>query len=121
MKRLLSFRYAFQGLSDLFRTQANARIHAVVALLALTCSYWLRISSAEWAIILFCIFWVLAAEAFNTALEYLTDLVSPDHHELAGKTKDVAAAAVLLSALGAVAIGICIFGPKLWVLIPTFF
>ena len=55
---------------------------------------------------------MLAAEAFNTALEYLTDLVSPGHHELAGKTKDVAAAGVLLTAVGAAAVGLIIFLPK---------
>lgn len=121
MKRLLSFRYALQGLSDLFRTQVNARIHALVTLLALALSIWLPLSSTEWAIILFCIFWVLAAETFNTALEYLTDLISPDYHLLAGKAKDAAAGAVLLSAAGAVAVGLCIFGPKLWVVLRNFF
>jgi len=60
---------------------------------------------------------VLALGAVNTALEYLTDLVSPDRHPLAGKAKDVAAAAVLLAATGAVVVGLIIFLPKMYVLV----
>jgi diacylglycerol kinase (ATP) len=56
---------------------------------------------------------VWTAEALNTALEYLTDLASPDYHPLAGRAKDVAAGAVLISALGAAAIGLIVFGPHL--------
>jgi len=57
---------------------------------------------------------VLAAEAFNTALENLTDLVSPDHHPLAGKAKDLAAGAVLLTAMCTAIVGTIIFLPKGW-------
>lgn len=121
MTRLLSFKYAFQGLKDLFRTQANARIHLIVAIFAVAMGIWLRINPTEWAVISLCIAWVLAAEAFNTAIEYLTDLVSPDHHVLAGKTKDAAAAAVLLSAMGAAVVGLWILGPKLWQQLVLFF
>lgn len=121
MKRLLSFKYAFQGLRDLIRTQPNARIHLVMAMLALILGIWLRLNPTEWAIICLCIAAVLAAEAFNTAMEYLTDLVSPDHHVLAGKTKDAAAAGVLLTAIGAAIAGLWIFGPKLWLQLLLFF
>lgn len=121
IKRLLSFKYAFQGLRDLFRTQPNARIHLLAAALVIVMGCWLGLSQAEWGLIMLCIFVVLAAEAFNTALEYLTDLVSPDFHPLAGKTKDGAAAAVLLSALGAALTGLFILGPKLWERLSFFF
>lgn len=121
MTRLLSFKYAFQGLKDLFRSQPNARIHVAVAILVVAMGIWLQLNTAEWAIISLCIAWVLAAEAFNTAIEYLTDLVSPDYHILAGKTKDAAAAAVLLSAVGAAAAGLWILGPKLWMQLSLFF
>lgn len=121
MQRLLSFKYAFQGLKDLFRSQPNARIHAVFAILALILSWWLGLNTLEWAMIFFAIFGVLAAEAFNTAVEYLTNLVSPDYHPLAGKTKDAAAAAVLLSAGAAALIGLLIIGPKLWRELALFF
>lgn len=120
-KRLLSFKYALQGLKDLFRSQPNARIHAFAAVGVLAMAAWLRLGITDWALLLLCIFGVLAAEAFNTAIEYLTDLVSPEYHKLAGKTKDVAAAAVLLSAIGAALVGLVVLGPKLWLRLSTFF
>ena len=112
-KRIDSFRFAFKGLADLFISQPNARIHGVATIIALILGGILRLSKIEWCLIILCIFAVLAAEAFNTALEYLTDLVSPEYHELAGKTKDVAAAGVLLTAFGAFIIGIIIYLPKM--------
>lgn len=120
-KFLRSFKYAAQGLKDLFRTQPNARVHVLVAVLVIALAVWLKVGRIDWAILLLCIFGVLTAEAFNTALEYLTDLVSPEYHQLAGKAKDAAAAAVLLSALGAVLIGLLILGPKLWLRLSVFF
>lgn len=110
-RRLDSFRFAGRGLSDLFRTQPNARIHAVVALAVVVAGAWLRISRPDWLVIIGCITLVIALEAVNTALEYLTDLVSPDYHPLAGKAKDAAAAAVLIAAAGAVVLGSVVFTP----------
>lgn len=115
--RINSFRYAFTGMADLFRSQPNARIHAVAMVLAIALGWLLSISTTEWCFILIAITMVISAEAFNTALEYLTDLVSPQHHTLAGKTKDVAAAGVLLTAINAVIIGTIIYVPKLLVYI----
>ncbi len=111
-KRIDSFRFAFKGLADLFISQPNARIHALATIIALLLGGVLGLSKIEWCLIVLCIFAVLAAEAFNTALEYLTDLVSPEYHLLAGKTKDVAAAGVLLTAFGAFIIGTIIYLPK---------
>ena len=71
------------------------------------------IKSWEWVVLILCITLVLAAEAFNTAIEFLTDLVSPDYHPLAGKAKDTAAAAVLICAIGAATVGFLILGPYL--------
>ena len=110
--RLRSFRYAFQGLADLFRTQPNARIHLAAAALVVAVGAYTGLSRLEWLAIVLCIGLVIALEAVNTALEYLTDLVSPEHHPLAGKAKDAAAAAVLVAALGAAVVGAVIFGPK---------
>ena len=112
-KRIDSFRFAFKGLADLFISQPNARIHGIAAIIALILGGILGLSRIEWCLIILCIFVVLAAEAFNTALEYLTDLVSPKYHVLAGKTKDVAAAGVLLTAAGAFIIGTIIYVPKI--------
>ncbi|MEI6409228.1 MAG: diacylglycerol kinase family protein [Bacteroidota bacterium] len=112
-KRLLSFRYAFQGIADLFTSQPNARIHLAAAIFVISAGFYCHINQTEWALIILCIALVFALEAVNTALEYLTDLVSPDFHPLAGKAKDVAAAAVLIAAIGAMLVGILIFWPKL--------
>jgi len=112
-KRLLSFKYAFTGLGDLIRRQPNARIHLLATLLVVGGGFWLDVQPAEWGLLALAITAVWTAEALNTALEYLTDLVSPDHHPLAGKAKDAAAAAVLLSAIGAVVIGLLVFSPYL--------
>jgi diacylglycerol kinase len=115
-KRFNSFRYAFRGLADLFRSQPNARIHLAAAVAVAGAGFYFRISGLEWVAIVFCIALVFALEAVNTALEYLTDLASPDFHPLAGKAKDVAAAAVLVGALGAAIAGAIIFLPKIFAL-----
>ncbi len=112
-KRLASFRYAWQGIRYLFQSQVNARIHAVAAVLVVTAGIVCGISPQEWLAIVISVVLVIALEAVNTALETLTDLVSPGNHPLAGKAKDLAAAAVLLAAIGAVVVGLIIFVPRL--------
>lgn len=111
-KRIDSFGFAFKGLFDLFKTQPNARFHLLAATCVAVLGWYFNISTTEWALSVFAISSVIAAEAFNTGLEYLTDLVSPDYHILAGKTKDVAAAGVLVTAFGAAIVGCIIFLPK---------
>ncbi|HFA49070.1 MAG TPA: diacylglycerol kinase family protein [Bacteroidetes bacterium] len=114
VKRLLnSFGFALAGIRRLFATQPNARVHLVVTVLVLAGGFYFKISTAEWCLSVVAIAAVLAAEAFNTALEDLTDLVSPDHHPLAGHAKDMAAGAVLLTAAGAAIVGLLIFLPKI--------
>lgn len=110
--RLKSFKYAVKGVADLIKTQPNARIHFVISIFVIVAGFLLQLSIVEWCIISLTIAMVVAAEAFNTAIEYLTNLVSPDYHPLAGKTKDAAAGAVLLVAAGAAVVGILIFLPK---------
>lgn len=116
-ERLKSFRYAFQGLADLLRTQPNAVIHLAAAVAVIGTGLALGLAPLEWMVLVLAIAGVFAAEAFNTALEYLTDLVSPHHHPLAGKAKDAAAAGVLLAALGAAVVGGLLFIPKLLALL----
>lgn len=111
-KRLKSFSFAFKGLFDLFQTQPNAKIHLFLLVLVVFFGFFFQVQIWEWCLLILASAMVLAAEAFNTALEYLTDLVSPGYHQLAGKTKDVAAAGVLLTAIGASIIGLLIFIPK---------
>ena len=116
-RRIDSFRYALRGVVDLVRSQVNAQIHLAISAGVLLAGFWLGLSSLEWVAIVLCMALVLALEAVNTALEYLTDLVSPGQHPLAGKAKDVAAAAVLLAAIGAAVVGLIIFLPKLYALV----
>ena len=71
----------------------------------------MRISRYEWCLLILCMMSVWTAEAFNTALECLTDLASPEQHPLAGRVKDVAAGAVLIAAVAAAIVGAIVFIP----------
>ena len=110
-RRLRSFGHAFRGLAILLRTQHNARIHALAAILVVAAGALLRISPAEWALIALAIVCVWVAEALNTSIEFLVDLASPERHPLAAKAKDVAAGAVLIAAIGSVIVAVLVFGP----------
>jgi len=112
-KRIQSFQYAIAGIRDLFKTEPNVIIHTLATIIAIGLGYYFCLSATEWCFIVFSITLVFCAEALNTALEYLTNLASPNYHELARKTKDVAAGAVLFAALGAAIIGLIIFLPKI--------
>jgi diacylglycerol kinase len=120
MKRLIhSFRYAGEGVWYAFRTQVNLRIHLAFTALVVIAGLWLQLISIEWAILVVTISVALSAELFNTALEATLDRVSIEEHPLAKIGKDVAAGAVLISAIGAVIVGLLIFGPRLLALIGT--
>lgn len=112
--RARSFKFAIEGWWFVIRTQHNAWIHAVISIGVLGLGLWLRISRLEWAIIILAMMAVWMAEFMNTALEAVVDMVMPDPHPLAKVAKDVAAAAVLVGALGAVLVGLLILGPPLW-------
>ena len=111
--RLKSFSYAFQGFKVLIGNEHNARIHIFAAIIAIIAGIALKISSLEWIIVIVSIFLVLAAEAFNSALEYLCNFVSPQYHELIKKIKDLSALAVLFIAIAAFVSGLIIFLPKI--------
>jgi diacylglycerol kinase len=113
-RRVRSFQYAFEGWAYVLRTQRNAWIHALVSVVVFALCLWLRIEPYEWAIILLAVMIVWMAEFMNTALEALIDMASPGYHPLAKVAKDVAAASVLVGALGSVLIGLLILGPPLW-------
>ena len=112
--RLRSMRYAVQGMATMLRTQQNAWIHAAATVAVIALGIACRLSTAEWCAIVLAIVAVWTAEALNTAFEFLTDVVSPAFDPLAGKAKDVAAGAVLIAALGAIVIGLLVFGPHLY-------
>lgn len=109
--RIKSFSYAIKGIKTLFASQINARIHLLAMCITIGAGFFFGVNRTEWIILTACITLVLAAEAFNTAIEFLTDLASPDFHPLAAKAKDTAAAAVLICAIGAVVIGLLVFIP----------
>jgi len=112
-KVALSFKYAFEGVAHVFRTQRNARIHGLISLGVVIMGFWLRISSVEWAIIVLAMMVVWVAEFLNTALEAHVDLISPEQRMPAKIIKDVAAAAALIGAMGAGIVGLLVLGPPL--------
>jgi diacylglycerol kinase len=112
--RVESFRYAFEGWWYVIRTQRNAWIHAAITVGVCLLALWLRLPPRDWAVLILTIMVVWVAEFMNTALEALVDITAPDHHPLAKAAKDVAAAAVLVGALGAVIVGLLLMGPPLW-------
>ncbi|MBD1915257.1 MULTISPECIES: diacylglycerol kinase family protein [Cyanophyceae] len=120
---LVSFSYAWQGVSYAFRTQRNFRIHVVVGSFAVSLAIALSLAPVEVAVIILTCGIVLTMELVNTALESVVDLaVEQTYHELAKIAKDCAAAAVLISALISVSVAACLLLPPLWQLLqPQFF
>ena len=118
--RLRSFGYAFQGWGYVLRNEPNSWIHAFITVLIIPLAFWLHLPARDWAVLLLAIIMVWAAEFFNTAIESIVDLVSPEEHPLAKASKDVGAAAVLIAALTSILIGLLILGPPLWEKISSF-
>lgn len=113
-RRRSSFRYAFEGWWYVLRTQRNAWIHAFVSIAVLVLAWWLALPRVEWAILILTITMVWMAEFANTSLEAVVDMAMPEPHPLAKVAKDVAAAAVLIAAGGAVIVGLLVLGPPLY-------
>jgi diacylglycerol kinase (ATP) len=114
VRRLVSFRHAGRGLWLLISTQWNFRIHLLAAAIAIGLAVFFELTEFEWLILTVTIALVLVAEAVNTSLERLVDLHQPEIHPLARDAKDLAAAVVLITAVGALIVGILLFGPRLW-------
>jgi diacylglycerol kinase len=113
INRLRSFRFAFNGLKILFTEEHNALIHLFASVLVIVLGIYLNISIPEWIALAFAIGFVLTAETFNTAIENMADFVSESKNERIKKIKDLCAAAVLISAITALTIGLIIFVPKI--------
>ena len=111
--RAKSFKYAFEGWWYVLRTQHNAWIHALISMAVLVLGLWLRIPLRDWAIIILAMMAVWMAEFLNTAIEAIVDLVMPEFHPLAKAAKDVAAATVLVGAIGSALVGLLLLGPPL--------
>ena len=109
--RIRSIRHAVAGIRVMIASQHNAWIHAAATMLVVAASWSFGLGRAEWCWIILAVISVWTAEALNTAFEFLTDVASPEFHPVAAKAKDVAAGAVLITALGSVLIGLLILGP----------
>ncbi len=112
-KQLRSFGYAWKGIRCCIGKEQNLNFHLIAAVVTVAAGFILGITRTEWMIVLLCIGVVIAAELFNTAIEKLVDLVSPQQHPVAGQVKDIAAGAVLVCATAAAIIGWIVFIPYL--------
>ena len=117
MARARSLRFAFEGIALMLRTQHNAWIHAAATLAVVALGAALEIDAGGWLWLIVAVVMVWVAEALNTAFEFLADATVEEFHPLVKSAKDVAAGAVLISAIGAVAIGLIVLGPPLWELL----
>ena len=107
-KLINSFKYALQGFASSFRTERNMKIHVVATILVIILGIYLKLNLIEWSIIT-----IISAELFNTAIETIVDMVSPQKNEKAKLAKDISAGAVLILAIGSAIVGFIIFLPKI--------
>lgn len=112
-KIINSFKYAIEGFVSSFKTERNMKIHIMAMIIVIALGIFMKLNKIEWCIITIAIVMVISAELFNTAIETVVDMVSPQKNPQAKLVKDIAAAAVLVLAIGAAVIGIIIFGPKI--------
>lgn len=108
-----SFKYAFDGVLTVFQEEKNMRSHVLSTIVIIFISLFLSLTTREWLWVLLVCFLVLVMEIWNTVVENLVDLVSPDYHPLAKKVKDMAAAAVLFTSFFSLIIGAIILLPKI--------
>ena len=111
-KLINSFKYALQGFASSFRTERNMKIHVVATILVIILGIYLKLNLIEWSIITIAIVIVISAELFNTAIETIVDMVSPQKNEKAKLAKDISAGAVLILAIGSAIVAFIIFLPK---------
>jgi diacylglycerol kinase len=112
-KRIKSFYYAFSGIKIAVKTQHNLQIHLIAVFIVLIFGFLLKINVTEWLILIIIFSLVISSEIINSAIELITDIISPEYNIKAGKVKDMAAGAVLINAIAALIIGIIIFAPKI--------
>jgi undecaprenol kinase/diacylglycerol kinase (ATP) len=111
---LRGFGYAFAGIAYAVRTQRNLRVHLAIAGVVILAGWGLQVTAIEWAILVLTIGAVFSAELINTVAELAVDLLTQEYHPMAKVAKDVGAAAVLVTVVAAVGVGVAIFGPRLW-------
>ncbi len=106
----MSFRYAIEGIISAIRSEKHLRFHIVIANLICVFAKCYGISKPEWAVLLLCIFAVISAELFNTAIEKAVDTATSEIKQVAKLSKDASAGAVLVLCIGAILVGVCLFG-----------
>lgn len=106
-----SFSHAVAGWRQAVLGERNMRIHLIAACIVIGLCWYLPLSATECGLMVLAVAIVWVSELVNTSIERLVDLVSPEHHELAGQAKDVAAAAVLTAAVAAILLGLLVLGP----------
>ncbi len=109
----IGFQYALKGIRSAMKSEFNFRLHLFSAAVTIILGFVLKVSTAEWCVLILAIGFVLVTELMNTAIEQLVNLVQPDFHPIAGKVKDIAAGAVFVAAICALICGLFIFGSKL--------
>ena len=107
-----SFFYAFKGLGAAYN-ERNFKVHLAGAFLATIAGFIFKISETEWLVVIAFIAMVMTAEIFNTAIEGIVDIISPQWQQAAGRIKDLAASAVLVTAIASVIAAGIIFIPKM--------
>lgn len=105
-----SFLFAIQGFRVAVRTERNIKVMLAGGALAVVAGFVVGLDALSWAVVLLCCALVISAELVNTAIETTIDLVSPEFHPLAGRAKDIAAAAVWVASMLAAVIGCIVFG-----------
>ena len=111
--RAKSFKYAFDGIGRFWKEEKNTRIHMFFTIAVLLAAFLLKVNPAEFCILILTIGSVWCAEAMNSAVERVVDLVTLEKRPLAKAAKDIAAGAVLILAICSVFIGCIIFLPKI--------
>lgn len=117
--RIKSFGHAFAGIGFALRTQANFRLQTIAAATTIVLALMLQISAEDWRWVVFAIALVLVAEAVNTAIEHVCNVVQPELHASVKAAKDVAAGAVLMAAIAAFVLGVMIFLPYVLAYLPS--
>jgi len=111
--QIQSFKTAFNGIKLLMCEERNFQIHLFFTVLAIASCFFFGVTKSEWITVLILIVLVLSAEAVNTCIECICNLVSPDYHPLVKKIKDISAGMVLMFAILSVIIGCILFIPYL--------
>ena len=112
---VVKFSDAFRGVAQGVRGQSSFYVHIAMAILVVLVAAFLRVSAAEWCLLVLCIAGVWTAELFNSSIEFLAKATDTQHNANLGAALDIASGAVLVMSIGSVVVGLIVLGPKLWV------